>query len=1145
MGLRIVYGRAGSGKTRFCLNEVKDRISAGTERQLILLVPEQYSFQAERDLISVLNTGGILKTEVLSFRRMAYRIFNEAGGITYPHVHPAGKAMILYRILDKLQGDFTVFARAADREGFVNEIGALISEFKRYGVIPEYLDDLSQRLENNSILKQKLSELHLIYEEFEKALAKRYRDADDDLTLAAQKLSECNLYTGAEIWIDGFATFTPQEYRVIEALLKKADKVTISLCLDSPDESSTPYGIDVFQGPRRAFQKLMRICESNKIDIEPSVFLNDDPLPRFRESPELAHLEKYYSTMPYRSWNSETRDISLFSSLNIFSEVEETAREIIHLTRDNNMRFRDIAVVTGNLSAYEKIIDVVFTEYGIPFFIDKKLDIDNHPLIRLILSMMDIFSENWSYEAVFRYLKTGLTGIDKDDIDRLENYVLACGIRGAMWTDDEKWQLLPDLMPDESIAESQVKMLEDVNSIRNRVIAPIIEFRNRTKGRRTAAEFCTSLFDFLLLLGVPQRIEKNVEDFKSRGELALANEYSQVWNTVMNLFDQVVEVMGDETFGLERFSKIIKMGLAEYQIGIVPESLDQVLVGNVDRSKSHAIKALYIIGANDGVFPSPGAKEGILSDEDRIALDHMGIELAKDTKSRAFDEQYLIYRTLAVSERYLRISWPIADNEGRSMRPSMVISRIRKLFPEISEKSNIVSHNTLSEALETVAGKTPTFRHMVTELRRKADGEDINPVWESVYRWYLGSGQWKDECLKLKDAFKYRNLAQRINESTIRELYGDPAISSVSRIEKYTACPFSFYVQYGLGAKERRIYRLSPPDIGTFMHAVIERFSRIVSEGEITWRSFDREWCREKVSEIVDEMLQRMQGSGVVASKRYRSLIVRLKRVVARAVWLIAQHIRASSFEPVEYEVGFGENEKYPPIVIELDSGTKINLTGRIDRIDAFKTEEGTYLRIIDYKSGAKDFRLSDVYYGLQIQLITYMDAIWESAEKLDNGKVYPGGMLYFKIDDPIVRSDGKLDEEEIEKAVLKQLRMKGLLLADVKVVKAMDKFIEGPSQIIPASLNKGDVLGKNTSGATLEQFMLLRKYTKRLLKNICSEIMKGSVDIKPFKKKGMTACSYCSFLPICQFDTTLKENSYRMLFDKNNDEIWDYMSGE
>lgn len=1143
MGLRIVYGRAGSGKTRFCLNEIKERIDKKCEHQLILLVPEQYSFQAERDLISVLKNGGIIKTEVLSFQRMAYRIFNEAGGITYPHMHPAGKAMILYRILDRLQGNFRVFANSADREGFVNEIGVLISEFKRYGVVPQHLADASQNFEDNSILKHKLSELYLIYEEFEKALAQRYRDADDDLTLASRKLSECTLFDGAEIWIDGFATFTPQEYKLIEALLKKAGRITISLCLDSLNENPSSYGIDVFQGPRKAFQKLMKICQSNNIEIEPSVFLDEEPLPRFKDSPELAHLEKYYSAMPYKSWMAKTCDISLFSSLNIFSEVEETARDIISLVRDNNMRFKDIAVVTGNLSAYEKIIDVVFTEYGIPFFIDKKVDLDNHPLIRLILSMMDIFSENWSYEAVFRYLKTGLTGIDKDEIDRLENYVLACGIRGNMWTDNEKWLLMPELLTDEVLREPQLKMLEDINNIRSRVVSPLLEFRAKTKGRRTAAEFCSNLYDFLVLLGVPQRIEEIVEAFKSKGDLALANEYSQVWNTVMNLFDQVVEVMGDETFGIERFSKILRMGLGEYKIGIVPQSLDQVLVGNIERSKSHEIKALYIIGANDGVFPSPLAKEGLLSDEDRIALDHIGIELAKDTKTQAFDEQYLIYRTLTVSGRYLKISWPIADNEGRSMRPSMVISRLRKLFPEISEKSNIVPLNTQAEALGYVAEKIPTFRHMVAALRKKADGEDINPVWEDVYRWYISSEQWKDSCGKLKKAFKYRNLAQPINENTIRELYGDPAISSISRIEKFTACPFSFYVQYGLGAKERKIYRLSPPDIGTFMHAVIERFSQIVSEGEMTWRSFDKEWCRKKVSEIVDEMLIRMQGSGVAASKRYRSLIVRLKRVVARAVWLIAQHIRAGSFEPIEYEVNFGENEKYPPITIELESGMKIHLTGRIDRIDAFKTEEGTYLRIIDYKSGAKDFKLSDVYYGLQIQLITYMDAIWESGEK-EGQQVYPGGMLYFKIDDPIIRSGGKLDEEEIEKAILRQLRMKGLLLADVKVVKAMDKFIEGPSQIIPATLNKGDVLGKNTSGATLEQFKLLRKFARRLLKDICTEIMSGNVEIKPYKKKGLTACSYCSFLPVCQFDPSFKENSYRMLFDKNNDEIWEQMSG-
>lgn len=1183
MSLRFVYGRAGCGKTRRCLNEIKERIESGAEGRLIFIVPEQYSFQAEKDLISVLDRGGVIKTEVLSFRRMAYRIFNEAGGITVPHIHPAGKCMIIYHLLDKFREKLRIFSQSADREGFVNTLSTLITEFKRYRVTPGHLQGASEELRENTALCEKLSELDLIYSEFEKTLAERYRDSDDDLTLAARKLSRCRLYNGAEIWIDGFASFTPQEYGLIGELLKKAARVTVTFCADSLGTRFKSDDTDIFRATKRAYKKLVGIAEENKISIEPPVSIKGDPPVRFRTSPELAHLERNYYAWPYKAYDQKTNDLQLFSSVSVFPEVEETARSIIRLCRDRGMRFRDIAVVTRDLESYEKIIEVVFTEYGIPFFIDRKVDIMNHPLIRLVLSMLDIFIENWSYESVFRYLKTGLTGVSRNDIDKLENYVLACGIRGNGWTSENKWDMSPELIPDEKADEELERLLEEVNDIRALVTKPLLEFRRKSRGRKNAAEFCGCLYDFLCNLGVPEKIQQDIEKFKNEGQLVLAGEYSQVWNTLMEVFDQTVEVMGDETFGVERFSRILKIGLGQYQIGLIPAALDQVLVGSIDRSRSHEVKALYILGVNDGVFPSATVREGILSDNDRAALNHIGLELAGDSRAQAFDEQYLIYRALSIAGGYLRISWPIADGEGKSMRPSTIISRLRKLFPHITETSNIIpavpagragaseysgadpgtsgvlsadnaseaaaeaADTTMAEAkakataeeLKLITGKNAVFHQMISALRKKADGYEIHPLWREVWQWFCENEEWREKCEKAKKAFNYKNLAGSINEEKVLKLYGDPAVSSVSRFEKYTACPFSFYVQYGLGARERKIYRLSPPDVGTFMHAAIERFSRLVLEENLTWRDFDRNWCAEKVSGIVDEMLKRMRGSGIAASRRYTALASRLKRVVTRSVWLIAEQIRRSSFNPVDYEAGFGEGEKYPPITIELDSGRKISLSGRIDRVDALKTEQGTYLCIIDYKSGTRDFKLSDVYYGLQIQLITYLDAIWESGEGKSEAPVYPAGMMYFKIDDPIIRGDPGLTEQDIETAVMKQLKMKGLLLADVKLIKEMDNTIRGSSMIIPATVNNGDVLGKNTSGATMEQFKLLRKYVKRLLKNLGEEIMKGGADIRPYKKKGTTACRYCSFLPVCQFDPALRENSYRMLYDRDGDEIW------
>ncbi|RNC29814.1 MAG: ATP-dependent helicase/deoxyribonuclease subunit B [Candidatus Dichloromethanomonas elyunquensis] len=1123
--LRFIYGRAGSGKTSCCLREIKERIEDQASHPLVYLVPEQYTFQAEKDLIHVLGTGGILKTEVLSFRRLAFRVFNQVGGITYPHIHSAGKCMLIYRILDKLKNEMKVFSKAADREGFVNTLSTLITEFKRYAVAPEELGAACDRLEQNDPLKEKLAELMAVYFEYEKVIGRSYRDSDDDLTLAAQKIPFSNLYEEAEIWIDGFAGFTPQEYLVIAKLLAKAKRINVVLCCDSLKDTR---GNDVFASVKRVYQKLVFLAEDLGAEIEPPVYFRERPLPRFRQSPELSHLEQNLISFPYTAYPGRTGNVSLFSSVHPFAEVESAAGEIIRLCRDQGIRYKDIAVVTRNLGTYEKLFEVIFEEYGIPFFMDRKKDIINHPLVRLILSMLDIFTQQWSYEAVFRYLKTGLTGVSREDCDLIENYVLACGIRGSRWTKEEDWN-----------DQKKDNALEKINQIRKNIIKPLLDFRQKTKGRKTAAEICGALYHFLTVLGVPEMMQELIDGFRKDGQLDLAKEYSQVWNIVMDVFDQTVEIMDEETVSLERFAKMITIGFAEYQVGLIPASLDQVLVGSVERSRSHEIKALFLLGVNDGVFPSSALEEGILSDQDRTALSHAGIELACDTRARAFDEEYLVYRVLTASSSYLRVSWPIADQEGRSLRPSIIISKMRKIFPQMQEGSDLLRPAS-AEEVELITGGSPSFRQMVAAIRRKAEGEDIHPLWGEIYRWFAAQELWRPKCDMLPGAVLYQNVAQPVNPEKISSLYGNPAFTSVSRLEKYAACPFAFYVQYGLGARERKIYQFSPPDVGTFMHAVIERFSEDVARQGLSWRELDRVPCAERVSAIVEEMLAKMEGSGLAASKRYTALTLRLKRVIARAVWLIAEHIRRSSFEPLGWEMGFGEGEKFPPITIELESGQKINLVGRIDRIDALKTEKGTYLRVVDYKSGAKEFKLADVFYGIQIQLITYLDAL-ENRESGLGDPILPGGVLYFRIDDPVIRGNRKLDKEEIERAIMKELRMKGLLLADVRLIKEMDNTIDGPSLIIPARVNKGDVLGRS-SAATLEQFSILRTYVRKLLMDLCDEIMRGNVSIKPYKKKKMTSCTYCGYSAVCQFDTAMKENTYRFLYEHEDETVWKLM---
>lgn len=1139
MGLRFVYGRAGTGKSYRCMQEIKEALREGGRSPLVMIVPEQYTLQAEINLVSTVGSTGIIGAEIMSFRRMAYRVFDDVGGLTRRTIDSAGKAVLLCSIIEDKKDNLSIFSKTARQRGFIGIVAGTISEFKRYGITPDSLGEIGGRLKDNGLLKQKLKELSEIYRAFEEALGDRYIDTDDHLTLLAEKLGRCSLFDGAEVWLDGFSGFTPQEYRVIGELLEKARRVSVCLCTDCIDGKTADDG-GVFSPTARAVSRLTELAGERGVALEPPVFLEDRPPHRFKESRALAHLEREYFSFPCSVYKEKTDHISIFAAANIYSEVEDTARDIIRLCRDKGLRYRDIAVVARDPGAYNKLIGCVFDEYGIPCFVDGKKDILSNPLVQFILSALDVFIHNWSYQAVFSYLKTGLAGIPPEDIDILENYVLACGIRGSSWTGRGDWTFrIGPAFDDQEMSDYEKKTLKRVNMTRERVTKPLLALRSGIKGKKRVREACTALYVFLCDMQVPERIRDRIDRLDKSGDLNLANEYRQIWNIVMQALDQMVETVGNVITDTTGFKRFLEAGLAEYRIGLIPPALDQVLVADAGRSKSHDIKALYVLGVNDGVFPALTADEGILCDKDREDLLTMGVELAQDTRTKALEEQYLIYSVLTTPAQHLRLSYPMADHRGGSLRPSVIISRIKRLFPVVTQYSNVTGRDTGRDGLDLVSAPLPTFNLLISNVRKGIEGPDAGGIWRDIHRWYMKNPRWRDRYRAMLEGLYYTNQTGSIGSQRAGKLYGRPLYTSISRLERFASCPFSYFVQYGLRAKPRKEFRLTAPDMGTFMHSVIDRFSTGLEGKGITWRDLDREWCGREVSAIVDEMLKEYPEAVLGSSSRYRHLTSRLKRVMTRAVWTIAQHIKRSGFEPLGYELAFGGDGDLPPILLELPSGEKVYLTGRIDRADVMETDQGTYLRVVDYKSGSKDFCLSDLYYGLQIQLITYLVALLENKSGRFKQPVLPAGLLYFKIDDPIIIDEGGMSEEEIERAIMKKLRMNGLVLADVELIREMDREIDGSSLIIPARINKGDVLGSSSSAASAEKFGLLHRHIRTLLAKTAGEMLKGDVSIAPYKKKRFTPCSYCEYSAVCQFDTVFADNRYRVLGDIKDEQVW------
>jgi len=1090
--MKLITGRSGTGKSTYCMNEIKKYVEEAFDKPLIYIVPEQFSFEAEKELINVIGGKGIINTQVLSFKRLAYKIFTE-NNIKINQLSNSGKTMLIYFIMLKLDKDLEILKNVSKNIGLLETVVKQISEFKRYQITPEILKNLSVE---NEYLKRKMHDLALIYEEYEKRISDTYIDSNDELTLLAQVLDKDTYLNGAKIWIDEFDGFTPQEFEIIRKLIKKAE-VTISII--SGEE-------EYFHLNNKNINKLKKI-ENQLEEIvlkEPYRFKNE----------ELKHIEKNIYKIPFKQYPKEVEHIKIQMYNNLNTEIEMLAQNILkYVRKSKDIRFENIAVLTRDIDKYKNLFKMVFDLYGIPFFFDDKKDLSLQLFITLVMSLIDICITNYSYESVFTYLKTGLTNVvDENDIDLLENYILKWGIKGKTWENDF---VLED------------KNLEKINTVRELIINPIINFKAELAGRKTVKEIVESLFKFLLNLGVYDNIQTKVNLFKQSNDVkhvTIASEYAQVWNIFMSILDEMVDAIGEEKCSFDRFKNILKMGISNHEIGIIPPTKDKVTIGDIERTRNNNIKVLFIIGVNDGAFPRAFQNEGFLNDNERGILLEKGIEIAKDTKLLLVEENFNIYKALCVPSEELHLSYPVSDLEGKTLRPSFMITQIKKMFPKLVEESYIVNKPQL------IYSRKATFPDLLNKLRTYVDTGDIEEAWKDVYTWYSNNEKEKlDNVLK---GLYYRNTIEYQSQNMSKKLYGEKMNSSVSKLEKYVSCPFSFYLKYGLKARERDIYKLGVPDIGSFLHEIIEKFTKKVLKENIDLRTLEHEECNKIVSIIVDEVLANFRHNLFNSTGKLKRLSAKLKQLVMKTIWLITLHIKAGEFNIYGSEVEFGKDKEYPAIEIELADGKKLSLTGKVDRVDIAETEDGKYIRIIDYKSSNKKIKLSEVYYGVQLQLLTYIDA-------LSGNEFVPGGVLYLKLDDPILKTDKNISKEVVEDMIVKSLRMNGLVLSNARLIEAMDKDMGTESNVLNLKVKK-DGSYANMPTVTSEEFEKLREHIRKTLADIGNEIMSGNIKNEPLKRKGVaTACEYCEYKLICQFDKDLG-NKFRYINELKDNEVLD-----
>ena len=1094
MSLRLIYGKSGTGKSEYIFKEISNIMDK--EEKIYVITPEQFSFTAELKLLESANRESVINAEILTFNRMAYRVKSEVGGLTKTNLSAYGKSMIIYDILDKSKKELKLLGKS---EKNIELVTRLLTELKTHAITIEDLEKIVNN-EDDIYLKSKLQDIVCIYKKFENRIENRFLDENDTLTILANQLQYTEMFKNSIIYIDEFVGFTPQEYKVILRLLETAKQINITVCTDSLIESKNKEN-DIFYTNKKTVSKIINLANTNGIQIDTPVYLEKNY--RFKNE-ELKVLEENLYKTPYNKYSKQVNNINLFLALNPYSEIEQVAKKVVQLVREEGMRYRDISIITRNTDNYASLARAIFDEYDIPVFIDQKKDLSQNILIKYIMAILEVFSKNWDFESVINYIKLGFCDISDEEVFKVENYARRWGIKYNKWYSND-WN-----------AGNEDKI--DLNRLRKAIVTPLLEFKKNLEGKRTVKQITKVLYNFIIENNIREKLTN-----KAQNSDEIYKEYVASWNLLMEILDEIVLIFGDEETTFEKYAQTLKIAFNENDLGAIPESSDQVVIGDVSRSRSRKTKVIFIIGLNDGVFPSINKEEGFINDEDRENLKEKGIELAKTTINNIYEENFNIYKAFTTAEEKLYLSYSSTSSDGGALKPSTLIYKIKKIFSSIQEQSDIIKR------VDIITNKKATFEALLSNLRDFENGEKINQIWFNIYKIYDKDPEWSEKLKKAIEAENYTNNPEKISKENLEKMYGDTIFTSISRLEQYRKCPFSFYLKYGLNINEKDTFEIQSIDTGTFMHDVIDSFFGKIQDEEINIREVQEKDLERIISEIIEEKLKLNKNYIFSSTAKFKTLTQRLKRVLLKSLKYIVESIQKSDFEVWGHEVEFGKVGQYPAIEVKLENGKKVEITGKIDRVDVLKTSDGQYVRIIDYKSSTKDIDLDEVMAGLQIQLLTYMDAVTKIEDFM------PAGALYFNLIEPVIKADRTTTKEDIEEQIRKQFKMKGIILADINIVKKMDKDLEkGASNIIPAYIDTQNNLSlKRSSALAQEQFEKLQEYTLKTVKQISKEIFEGIIDIKPYYKNKKTGCDYCNYKTICQFNSNNNKYNYIKHFNE------------
>lgn len=1097
--LRLILGRAKSGKTSSVMEEISRRAASG-EKGMVLLVPEQYSHEAEREALRFCGDSLSLHAEVLSFTRIAHRVLKEVGLGDKKFLDQGGRALCMALALDAVGSRLKVYSAARRQSAIAESLLSAIDELKSCCISPEALDECA--VGRSDSFGDKLRDISLIYSAYNALCASSALDPADRLSLLAAKLPESSL-AGGRIFIDGFTDFTRQQLDIISAMLRSGCAVTVCLGCEGLSE-----GHDIFEPSRRAALSLIRSAED--AGVEHSIVTAVKRAP----STAMEHIEKELFAFGKASADAAGA-VELRCAATVTAECEAAAAHCLRLVQEGRCRWRDIAIAVRSYDDYRAALENIFSLYGVPLFSARKSDIFEKPVPALIQSAFAVINGGWSYEDMFTYLKTGLAGLSTEECDELENYVFLWSLRGNAWTKEEDWRAHPDGFDGEYTDEIWEK-LRRINRLRRKAAAPLALLQRLGREGSTAEDHCRALSEFYDALRLPETLSLRARELKASGEETLAAEYAQLWEIIVDATEQCASVLGSMEMDMESFGKLFCLLLSKYSLGSIPLSADKVSAGDMDRMRRRSIKHLIVLGCDSSRVPSTEPGSGIFSDDDRAELLSEGIDIGSSPTDRLYREFALVYNCLTLPSESLYISWCAADEEGGKAMPAFMIKRLEDIF----------GIQCLSVELSQCRARAPA---PALELAASFAGGSAEPLAAAANRYFSEEGHC-EKLLKLQNAARLSR--GRLSRQSVRALYSEKLRLSASRIDKMAACPFSYFLQYGLKAKPRQAAEFAPPEMGTFMHYVLENVARDISElggfASVPAETVNA-LCDEYVKRYIHEKLDDFREK----TPRFEYLFRRLIKNVRAVVGDMAAELARSAFKPLDFELDFGKIDSMPAVEIG-DGDSKLVLTGIADRIDGYYHGGKLYVRVVDYKTGTKKFSFSDVWYGMGLQMLLYLFALSRNGSQRYGEEIVPAGVMYVPARDVLVSSKADLSDEDILREKLRQRRRSGLLLDDEAILKAMENSEE--PVYIPVSIKNGSYSGDSLANA--ERLGLLSRHIDETLQKMAKELHSGCIAADPYyRSQSENACRFCDYASACQFGG--EEDKIRYLEKFKADEFW------